>query len=359
MLHPPSSKRKIAEYLQMFRYSVVNPISNGRRIGMKQSPRIFCMLAVAASLLAAGAVGTSPTWAKTHEIAMTAVESDVVIDGSGEKYAAWTFNGQMPGPVVRVTEGDTINFTLTNPETNKNPHAMDFHAAEIDFLKNYRAINAGETISYTFVAKKPGIFFYHCGAPPMIQHIARGMFGAIIVDPKEVKTLPKADREYVLIQSEYFKNPGDVQAMFDRKFDGMMFNGGIFKYHPFVTGGGKLDAKPGERVRIYFVNAGPNEFSSFHPIGEIWDNVYESGNPANSLKGVQTYVVGPGSAATFDVVVESAGAYPLVTHSLTGALRGAIAVLVVSPDAKPAPLMPMVPWKVATPQTEITPVPTP
>ena len=163
----------------------------------------------------------------------------------------------------------------------------------------------------------------------------------------------------MLVQSEHFKNPDDVQAMFDRKFDGIMFNGGIFKYHPFVTGGGKLDAKPGDRVRIHFVNAGPNEFSAFHPIAEIWDNVYESGNPANKLTGVQTYVVGPGSAATFDVVVESVGAYPLVTHSLTGALRGAIAVLVASPDAKPQPLMPMVPWKVSTPQSEITPLPTP
>ena len=86
--------------------------------------------------------------------------------------------------------------------------------------------------------------------------------------------------------------------------------------HPFVTGRGELDAKPGERVRIYFVNAGPNEFSSLHPIGDIWDNVYESGNPANNLKGVQTYVVGPGSAATFDVIVESAGAYP-ISHRFT------------------------------------------
>lgn len=255
--------------------------------------------------------------------------------------------------MVRVTEGDTVKFKLTNPASNKHPHAMDFHAAEIDFLKNYRAINAGETIEFTYVAKKPGIFFYHCGAPPMIQHVARGMFGAIIVDPKNPKAWAKADREYVLIQSELFKNPDDVQAMFDRKFDNIIFNGGIFKYHPFVTGGGKLDAKPGERVRIYFVNAGPNEFSSFHPIGEIWDNVYESGNPSNKLNGVQTYVVGPGSAATFDVVVESAGAYPLVTHSLTGALRGAIAVLLASPDAKPAPLMPMTPWEII--RTEITP----
>ena len=141
----------------------------------------------------------------------------------------------------------------------------------------------------------------------MIQHVARGMFRAIIVDPRIRRCGRKADREYVLVQSEFYKNPNDVQAMFDRKYDGMLFNGGIFKVSPVCDRRGKLDAKPGERVRIYFVNAGPNEFSSFHPIGEIWDNVYESGNPANNLKGVQTYVVGPGSAATFDVVVESAG----------------------------------------------------
>lgn len=291
-------------------------------------------------------LGSQAALAKTHEVRMTAVEKEVVIDGGGTKYKAWTFNEQFPGPVVRVTEGDTVNFTLENLKSNTFPHSMDFHAAEIDFLKNYSAINAGESIGYTFVARKPGIFFYHCGAPPMVQHVARGMIGAIIVDPKNPSALPKADREYVLVQSELFNNPDDVQAMFDRKFDHVVFNGGIFKYHPFVTGGKALEAKPGERVRIYFVNAGPNEFSAFHPIGEIWDAVYESGNPANRLVGVQTYVVGPGSAATFDVVVESAGAYPLVTHSLTGALRGAIAVLVATPDAKPAPLMPHTPWQI-------------
>lgn len=291
------------------------------------------------------ALGCQGAGAKEHEVRMTVVETDVVIEGDGTTYKAWTFNGQFPGPVVRVREGDTVKFTLENPSTSSYPHSMDFHAAEIDFLKNYRAINPGESISFTYKARKPGIFFYHCGAPPMIQHVARGMIGAIIVDPKNPRALPKADREYVLIQSELFKNPDDVPAMFARKFDNVVFNGGIFKYHPFVTGGKALEAKPGERVRIYFVNAGPNEFSSFHPIGEIWDAVYESGNPANKQVGVQTYVVGPGSAATFDVVAESAGAYPMVTHSLTGALRGAIAVLAVSPDAKStASLMPQTPW---------------
>ena len=95
-----------------------------------------------------------------------------------------------------------------------------------------------------------------------------------------------------------------------------------------------MEVKVGERVRIYFVNAGPNEFSSLHPIAEIWDNVYESGNPANKFTGVQTYVVGPGSAATFDLIVDEPGAYPVVTHSLTGALRGAIAVVIANQNPK-------------------------
>ncbi len=304
--------------------------------------RVGCLVGLLAAM--ALTAGCQTAIAKVHEVNMTAVETEVVVEGDGTTYKAWTFNGQFPGPVVRVTEGDTVKFTLQNPKTNKVPHSMDFHAAEIDFLKNYRAINPGETISFTYEARKPGIFYYHCGAPPMIQHIARGMIGAIIVDPKNPNALPKADREYVLIQSELFKNPDDVPAMFDRKFDNVVFNGGIFKYHPFVTGGKALEAKPGERVRIYFVNAGPNEFSSFHPIGEIWDAVYESGNPANRQVGVQTYVVGPGGAATFDLVPESAGAYPIVTHSLTAGLRGAIAVLVVSPVAKASPLMTLTPW---------------
>ena len=148
-------------------------------------------VAAAIAGLAAIAVSTlgltAPVQAKTHDVKFTAMETDVVVDGNGTTYKAWTFNGQMPGPVVRVTEGDTVKFTLDNPKSNAFSHSMDFHAAEIDFLKNYREIKPGETIEYTFTAKKPGVFFYHCGAPPMIQHIARGMFGAIIVDPKNAK----------------------------------------------------------------------------------------------------------------------------------------------------------------------------
>lgn len=283
--------------------------------------------------------------AKTVNVELTAIETEVVIDGKGTTYKAWTFNGQFPGPVVRVTEGDQVHFVLKNHKDNSRPHSMDFHAAETSFLDNYRDINPGESLEYTWEAKRPGVFAYHCGAFPMIQHIARGMVGAVIVDPKDPKSMPKADREYVLVQTElYQKDPDDVQAFFDRRYDHVVFNGGIFKYDPVhaAAGGNFLQAKPGERVRFFFVNGGPNNFSALHPIAEIWDDVWESGNPANRLQGVQTFVIGPAGGAVLDVVVEQEGVYPVVTHSLTDALRGAIALLEVKPEAKALELMPYV-----------------
>jgi nitrite reductase (NO-forming) len=307
----------------------------------RRSARILGIVTLAVTI--GWAVGLSH--AKTINLEIKAIETEVVIDGEGTTFAAWTFNGQFPGPVVRVTEGDKVNFRLINPATNARPHSMDFHAAETDYLKNYREISPGESLEYTWEAKRPGIFVYHCGASPMIQHIARGMVGAIIVDPKNPKAMPKADREYVLVQTELYKSdPDDVQAMFDRKYDNVIFNGSIFRYDPVHAskGGQFLQAKPGERVRFYFVNGGPNNFSALHPIAEVWDDVWESGNPANHLKGVQTYVVGPAGAATLDMVVDREGVYPIVTHSLTDALRGAIAILEVKKDAQKLPLMPYV-----------------
>jgi nitrite reductase (NO-forming) len=290
-----------------------------------------------------GSLGPADVDAKTVKMEMTAVETEVVVDGEGTKYSAWTFNNQFPGPVIRVTEGDHVDFTLTNPATNTRPHSMDFHAAKASFLTHYRELNPGESLNYTWEAKRPGIFVYHCGASPMIQHVARGMVGAIIVDPKNPKAMPKADREYVLIQTELYKDPDDVQAMFDKRYESVVFNGGVFRYDPVHSkaGGHFLEAKPGERVRFFFVNAGPNNFSAVHPIAEIWEDVWDSGNPANRLRGIQTHVVGPAGAAILDLVLEKGeGVYPIVTHSLTDALRGGIAILKVSKDAQRLPLMP-------------------
>ncbi len=236
--------------------------------------------------------------AKTVKVEMTAVETEVIIDGHGRTYAAWTFNNQFPGPVIRLQEGDHVDFTFSNDAKSTRSHSMDFHAAQTDFIGHYREVSPGETIHYVWEAKQPGIFVYHCGASPMIQHVARGMVGAIIVDPKDRKALPKADREYVLVQTELFKDPDDVDTMMARNYEHVVFNGGVFRYDPVhgQAGGHFLEAKPGERVRFYMINGGPNNFSALHPIAEIWEDVWESGNPANRLKGVQTYLMPPAGA---------------------------------------------------------------
>ena len=146
--------------------------------------------------------------AKTVTVEMQAVETEVTIDGEGHIYQAWTFGNQFPGPVIRVQEGDTVDFTLSNLSTNTRPHSMDFHAAQTDFLANYRGVDPGQSIHFTWEAKLPGVFFYHCGVAPMVQHVARGMVGTVIVDPKDSQAMPKPDREYVLVQSELFRSGG-------------------------------------------------------------------------------------------------------------------------------------------------------
>lgn len=275
--------------------------------------------------------------ARTVNVTLTAKEVDLPIDNKGTMYRSWTFDAQVPGPVVRVTEGDVVEFTLVNDKANKNSHSVDFHAARVDVVKDFEPVKPGETKKFTFNATYPGTFFYHCGADPMIQHIARGMYGVIIVDPKDAAAMPKADREYVLVQSELYKNPDNQEDMMANKWTNVMFNGGIFKYDPVHDPAATrmLQAKPGERVRIHFVNAGVNEFASFHAIAGIWDRVYQSGNPKNQAVGLQSFTVGPGDAAAFDIISPVEGANALVSHSMRQALTGAIAILQFTKDADP------------------------
>lgn len=274
---------------------------------------------------------------KTHAITITAKEVDLPIDNDGTMYPTWTFGGTVPGPVVRVTEGDTVEFTLVNDETSEHSHSMDFHAARADLLSDFADVRPGSKGSFTFTADYPGVFYYHCGSAPMTEHIARGMFGVIIVDPRDDASWPKADREYVLIQSELYPEPDSEEGYLRNEWSNVMFNGTIFKYDPVHDPNASqwLEAKPGERVRIHFVNAGINEFASFHPIAGIWDRVYPSGNPRNALHGLQSYTVGPGDAATFDLISPKEGANALVNHSMRQAMTGAIAVLMFSDDADP------------------------
>ncbi len=280
--------------------------------------------------------------AETVKVTMTAMEKEVAVDNSGTKYPAWTFDGAMPGKFVRVHEGDTVDFTLINPPENKNSHAMDFHAAQVDVLNEFAPVKPGETKHFIFKAKVPGLFMYHCGASPMVQHIARGMYGAILVEPKGGynKAYPKPDREYVLVQSQYFPNAEDYKAMLENKgWAGSLINGKILHYDPVHDPNASqvLEAKPGERVRIYFVNANINMPVALHPIAGIWDRVYINGNPQNTLHGIQTYNVAVAEADTFDLVSpdDRATNNAIVDHTMGAALRGAITVLMNKPDADP------------------------
>jgi len=299
-----------------------------------------------ALLAAAGLFSAQAAFAKTVAVTMTAKEVDVTVDGKGTKMAAWTFDGSIPGKVVRVEEGDTVDFTLVNPAANKNSHAMDFHAAVVNVLDEFAPVKPGDSKHFKFEAKVPGVFMYHCGASPMVQHIARGMYGVIIVDPKDKADYPKADREYVLIQQQYFPDVENYGAMLNdaNAWKGSLVNGQVFHYDPVHDGAAKpahntLVAKPGERVRIYFVNANINNPVALHPIASIWDRVYINGNPKNQLQGIQTYNVAVAEASTFDLVTpkeKPVAGIAIVDHSMNAALRGAITVLVSSDDADPA-----------------------
>ncbi len=219
---------------------------------------------------------------------------------------------------------------------------MDFHAAQVDVLDEFAPVKPGETKHFKFVAKVPGIFMYHCGASPMVQHIARGMYGAILVDPKGgySKAYPKPDREYVLVQGQYFPDAENYKAMLTNDgWAGSLINGKMFRYDPVHDPNASqvLEAKPGERVRIYFVNANINMPVAFHPIAGIWDRVYINGNPKNTLYGIQTYNVAVAEADAFDIVSpkDHATNNAIVDHTMSAALRGAITVLMNKPDADP------------------------
>ena len=279
--------------------------------------------------------------AKTVKVIMTVEETELAIDNEGKQTKiAWTFDGTVPGKVVRVMEGDVIDFTLVNPKTSSMAHSMDFHIAEVDVLKEFAPIAPGETKHFTFKARLPGVYMYHCGAMPMPQHIANGMYGVIIVDPKDKRNYPKADREYVLVQQQNFPDTSDVAALLENKgWDGSLINGKKFRYDPVHDGHAKqvLEAKPGERVRIFFVNANINNSVALHPIAGLWDRVYIGGNPKNVLYGIATYNVAASEGSVFDIVspADRPTNVAIVDHAMGAAMRGAITVLMNKADADP------------------------
>ncbi len=280
-------------------------------------------------------------FAKTVKITMTAMETGVVIDNKGTTYPAWTYDGLIPGKLVRITIGDTVDFTLNNAKENKKSHSIDFHAAEADILNEFGSVRPGHSKHFTFTPRFAGVYMYHCGSNPMAQHIARGMYGVIIVDPKHYsKAYPKPDREYVLVQSQYFPDATNNVAMVENKgWTHSLINGKIFHYDPIHDSHATkiLMAKPGERVRIFFVNANINMPVSFHATAGIWDRVFANGNPENVLYGMQTYGVPVGGASTFDIIspADRDTNNALMDHTMGAAQRGAITLLMNTSGANP------------------------
>ena len=272
--------------------------------------------------------------AETIKVEMEAVESDLVIDNNGNRQTMWTYGGTIPGPVIRVKQGDTIEFTLNNSADNEESHSMDFHAAEVDVLEEFGAVRPGESKSFTFEANYPGVFIYHCGADSMAEHISRGMYGVIIVDPAEgyTQAFPQPDREYVLVQGDLFEDgTSAADRTMGRHWQNALINGKVFHYDPVhdTNASLTLEAEPGERVRIFFVNAMINEAAAFHPIAGIWERVWDNGNPKNVLYGMQTVEVAPAHGMIFDLVppADRPTNNALVDHRMKHALNGAITVL--------------------------------
>lgn len=236
---------------------------------------------------------------------------DVTVEiAPGVRYRAWGFDGGAPGPTIHVRQGQRVRITLTNG--GAIPHSIDFHAARIAPNVAFRDVAPGESITYAFEARDPGVYVYHCGTKPVLAHIANGLYGAIVVDP--ATPLPKADREYVLLSSEWYLNgPGTSEpAQLDMaKARAMMpdwvtWNGyaGQYATHP-------LTAEPNELVRFYVAAAGPSLDTDFHVVGTVLDRAWVNQDMTQFQRGVQTVEVPAGGGALFDVRIPEPGLYPL------------------------------------------------
>jgi nitrite reductase (NO-forming) len=252
----------------------------------------------------------------------------------GTSYTYWTFNNKVPGPLIRVRVGDTVEVHLKNDETSMMMHNVDFHAVTGPGGGAKATLAApGETKGFVFKALNPGLYVYHCATPTVAQHIANGMYGMILVEPEG--GLPKVDREYYVMQGEIyteeeFGTPGHLTESFDKLLDEDP------EYYVFNGAAGALQEKPlkaevGETVRIFFGVGGPNKTSSFHVIGEIFDKVYPFGSVTTKVvNDVQTVTVAPGGAVAVDFKVEVPGNYILVDHALSRAERGLAGMLEVT-----------------------------
>ncbi len=274
-----------------------------------------------------------------HLIVNLAVTEEERPLSEGVTYEFWSYNGHTPGPFIRLRVGDTFEVRLDNSKA-KLTHTVDFHAVTgPGGGAGALMANPGEKTAATFKALNPGIYVYHCAAPPIAAHIANGLYGLVLVEPED--GMPKVDREYYVLQSEFYTDgeigtPG-LQAFssnkgFAEKPEYVVFNG----HTQALVDERKLKAKVGETVRLYVGNVGPNLISSFHLIGEIFDRVYKEGSLAAPGTHVQTTMIPAGGAAIVEFKIDVPGDYVMVDHSIFRMDRGAVGLLSVTGDPTPA-----------------------
>jgi len=268
-----------------------------------------------------GSTGATPT---VHKVTFDIEEKQIEI-APGVSQLMWTYNGEVPGPILRGKVGDTFEVTLINQGSMS--HSIDFHASEVAPNVAMRMIGPDQTLVYKFTATHAGIYLYHCGTPPIVEHMAMGMYGAVIIDPSN---LPPVDHEYVFVQSELYREsdpsqPVDYNRLIADRPDAVVFNGYVSQYTDRP-----IRVRPEEKIRVWVVDAGPSDIASFHVIGTIFDTVYKEGQyvlrPDKSRGGSQTLDLAPAQGGFVEFSLHSPGEYPFITHKIADAMRGASGV---------------------------------
>ncbi|HEZ0506265.1 TPA: nitrite reductase, copper-containing [Neisseria meningitidis] len=271
-------------------------------------------------------------------VKMETVEKTMKMD-DGVEYHYWTFDGDVPGRMIRVREGDTVEVEFSNNPSSTVPHNVDFHAATGQGGGAAATFTApGRTSTFSFKALQAGLYIYHCAVAPVGMHIANGMYGLILVEPKE--GLPKVDKEFYIVQGDFYTKgkkgaqglqPFDMDKAVAEQPEYVVFNGHVGA----IAGDNALKAKAGETVRMYVGNGGPNLVSSFHVIGEIFDKVYVEGGKLIN-ENVQSTIVPAGGSAIVEFKVDIPGSYTLVDHSIFRAFnKGALGQLKVEGAENP------------------------
>jgi nitrite reductase (NO-forming) len=261
-----------------------------------------------------------------HEIALDATE-EVMEVAPGVTQQMWTFNGQVPGPIIRVKLGDVVRVTLTNK--GSIGHSIDFHASKVAWNDEMRTIKPGESLVYEFHADYAGFFMYHCGTAPTLHHIGNGMYGGIIVDPPD---LAPVDQEFFMVQSEMYYGPqgqpGDLTKMQNDAWDAVVFNGyhSQYKHAP-------IHVEANKRYRVWVLDDGPSENSAFHIVGTIFDTVFKEGSyllrPDQRQGGSQVLDLQPAQGGFVELTFAEDGLYPFVSHKFSNPGKGALGFFAV------------------------------